>query len=104
MDHVALWMPVLILTIAEYLHELLENGDLASVAALCKLSRVVIVAVYVTVVLIIAVLRAEYRLTERAGEVINMVFAIESCDIRSSQSTSALVAEQIKSSEVIGLT
>jgi hypothetical protein len=72
---------MLVLAVAEDLNELLENGRLAAVAALCKSRRVVIVAVNVAVVFVIAVLRAEYSRAERACEVIDVVFAVEGCDI-----------------------
>lgn len=92
MDHVAFRMPMLVLTVAEYLDELLENCCLAAIAALSELRRVVIMAIYVAIMLIVAVLRPENRGAECAREVVDMVFAIESCNVRASQSSTALVA------------
>lgn len=83
---------MLVLTVAEYLDELLENCCLAAIAALSELRRVVIMAIYVAIMLIVAVLRPENRGAECAREVVDMVFAIESCNVRASQSSTALVA------------
>jgi hypothetical protein len=55
---------VLILPIAEYFHELLEDSRLAAIASLRKLSRVVVVTVDVAVMLVIAVLGAKDGRTE----------------------------------------
>lgn len=53
---------MLVLTIAEDLDELLEDGRLAAIAPLRKLGRVVVVAVDAALVLIVAV-----RCTEHCG-------------------------------------
>jgi hypothetical protein len=59
-NHVTLGMPVLVLAVAEYLDKLFEDGSLAAAAALCKLGRVVVVAVDLAIVLIVAVLGAKH--------------------------------------------
>jgi len=84
-------MPVLILPIAVYFHKLLENCCLAAIAALRKLCRIMVVAVNVTVVLIIAVLRTKYCGTQGAGKMVDVVFAVQSCDVGTAQSSAALV-------------
>lgn len=52
-------MPMLVLSIAVDLDELLEDGGLAAIAALSKLGRVVVVAVNAAFVFVVAVGRAE---------------------------------------------
>jgi hypothetical protein len=74
-------MPVLVLTVAEYFDKLLEDGIVASVTSLGKACRVVIVAEDVPIVLIVTVLRTEHGRTERAGEMLNVIFAIQRGDV-----------------------
>lgn len=69
-------MPVLILSVAVYFHELLEDSCLAAIAALRKLCRVVVVAVNVAVMLIVAILRTKYCGTQGAGKMVDVVFAV----------------------------
>lgn len=102
-DHVAFGMPMLVLAIAVDLDELLEDGCLAAVAALGKLGRVVIVAVNATFMLVVAVRGAEHGGTYRAGEVLDVVFALEGGNVRAAEGLSALVAQQVESAEVVGL-
>ena len=52
-NHVTFGMPVLIHTIAEDLHELLQDGSLTSIALLRKFGGVVVVAVYIAFVLVV---------------------------------------------------
>lgn len=94
---------MLVLPVAEDLDKLLEDGDLTPVTALGELGRVVVVTVNVAVVLIIAVLCAEYCVTERAGEVVDVILAVESRDVGASQRTSALIAQQVETSKVVCL-
>ena len=72
---------MLILPISKDFHKLLENSDLATVALLCELCRVVVVAVDVAVMLVIAVLSAEYRIAEGTSKVVDMVLAVQRCDV-----------------------
>lgn len=95
-------MPVLILSIAINLDELLENGSLTSVAALSKLSRVVIVAVNLLFVLVITVLSAENGRTHRAREVVDMIFVVKRSDVRSTKRGVALVAQETQTTKVVG--
>lgn len=94
-------MPVLILTIAEYFHELLENCGLASIAALSKLCRVMEMAINLAVMLVVAVLCPKYSGAHGARKVINMVLPIQSGDIRSSERAIAFMTYKIQPSEVI---
>lgn len=68
---------MLILTVAEYLNELLKNCCLAAVTSLSKLRRVMVMTVDLTIVFVVAVLRSKYGRTHRAGEVVDVVFAIK---------------------------
>lgn len=61
-------------------------------------------AVHLPIVLVVAVLGAKDRGAERAGEVVDVVLSVESRDVRSAQRRSALVAEQAKAAEIVGLT
>lgn len=101
-DHVALWVPVLVLAIAEDFDELLEDGRLAAVAALCELGRVVVVAVDAALVLIVAVRGAEDGGADGAGEVLDVVFAVEGGDVGAAQGLATVEAEQVEPAKVVG--
>ena len=70
-------MPVLILAISVNLDELLEYCCLTSITFLSKSSRVMIMAVYVAFMLVIAVRRPKNSGTDRASEMLNVIFALE---------------------------
>jgi len=72
-------MPVLILTIAEYFHELFENSGLASITPLRELCRIVEMAIYLAIMLVVAVLGTKDRGAYGAGEVINMILSVQGC-------------------------
>lgn len=95
-------MPVLIHAIAKNFNELLENSRLTAVALLCECGGVMVVAVDVAFVFVVRVLCAKDSGTNAAGEMLNVILAIECCDIRSTQRTTACEAQQIKASEIIG--
>lgn len=94
---------MLVLTIAEDLNELLEDGRVAAMAPLGKLSRVMEVTVDFALVLIIRILSTEYCRTYRAREVFDVIFAVQRRNVGATKSATTLVAEQIQSSKVIGL-
>ena len=94
---------MLVLSIAEDFNKLLQDGILATMTALCKAGRVMVVAVDIPIVLVVAVLSAEYGRTHRAGEVLNVVFAVEGGDVGAAQGTAASEAEEIEAAEVIRL-
>jgi hypothetical protein len=50
---------MLILTVAEYLYELLQNGIMAAMTPLCEPSGVVVVTIYISIVFVVAILGAE---------------------------------------------
>lgn len=60
--------------------------------------------VYIAFMFVVGVLSTKDSWTDRAGEMFNMVFAIESCDVGASESTTTLVAQEVQSSKVISLT
>lgn len=72
---------MLILTIAEDLNELLQNCCLTAIAPLRKLCRVMVVAVHLSIVLVVTVLRSKYCWADRACKVVDMVFPIQSRDV-----------------------
>lgn len=87
-------MPVLILTVSEYLDKLLEDGSLAATATLGVLCRIVVMAVNMSIMLVVAILSAEDSRAKRAGKVVDVVFAIEGRDVRAPKSTATLVTQQ----------
>lgn len=91
MDHIALGVPVLILPITKYFNKLFEDGSLTTIAPLSKLGRIMIVTVYAPIMFIIAILSPEDGRAERAGEMVYVVFAIESSDIGAAQGAATLV-------------
>ena len=93
MDHVALGVPVLVLTIPKDFDKLLQYGSLAAAAALGELRRVVIVTIYLTVVFVIAILRSKHCRAERAGEMVDMILVVEGRDIGPAKSSAALMAQ-----------
>lgn len=96
-------MPVLVLPVAEYLDELLEDGCLAAITPLSELGRVVVVTEHVALVLVIAVRGAEDGRTHGASEMLNVIFSIQGGDVGAPQSLAAVEAEQVEPLEVIGL-
>lgn len=56
MNHVTFGVPMLVLTVPEYLDKLLENGGLTAVTALCELGGIMVVAVDISVMFVVAVL------------------------------------------------
>ena len=61
-----------------------------------------IMAIHFAFMLVVAILRAEDGGANGASEMLNVVFAIQCCDVGASQSTSAFVAKQVKTSKIVG--
>lgn len=95
---------MLVFPISKYLNKLLQDCRLTACTSLCELSRVVIVTKHLIIMFIVAILGPKDRWTRGAGKMLYMVFSIQGGNIRSTESTSALVAEKIQPSEVINLT
>ena len=72
MDHVALWMPALIAHVAIDLDELLEDRAVAADALGRESGGEVEVAVYVVVVLVVAVVGAKGRRADGARKVFDV--------------------------------
>ena len=67
---------MLILSVPKYFDELLQYCGLAPITPLRELCRIVIVAIYLALMFVVAVLSAEYCRTDRAGEMFDVVFTI----------------------------
>jgi len=91
-NHVALGVPVLVVSVSHNLDKLLEDGGSASGAPLGKLRRVVEMAKDLTFVLIVAILGAKLRRADRAGKVVDVVLALKSRNVRSAQCATTFVA------------
>lgn len=61
-----------------------------------------VMAVDLALVLVVAVLSSKDRGTDRAGEVINMVFSLERGDVRASEGPTTLEAYEVEAREVVG--
>lgn len=94
---------MLILPIAKDLHKLLQYCSMATMTPLSKLSGIVEVAIHLALVFVVRVLRTKHRRTYRAGEMFNMILAVQSRNIRATQGTTTLMAQKIQSSEVVSL-
>jgi hypothetical protein len=92
---------MLVLAVAKYLDKLLKNRGMAAITSLGKLSRVVEMTVDLAVMFVVAVRGTEDRRAHRAGEVVDMVFAVQGCDVGRAQGLSALVAEEAQPPEVV---
>jgi hypothetical protein len=95
MDHVTFWVPMLILAISKNLNELLQDSIMTSMTSLREPSGVMIVAIYVSIMFVVAILGAEYGWTCGASKMLNMVFPIQGGDVGSTQCISARVAQKI---------
>lgn len=102
-DHIALRMPVLILTIAEDFDKLFQDRSVTTMTALGELGGVMEMAVDLAFMLVIGVLCTKYSWTHGAGEMFDMVFTLQGRDIRAAQSTTTLVTEQIQTSKIVDL-
>lgn len=63
---------------------------MAAIASLSELGRVVVMAVYLALVLVITVLSSKDGRADGAGEMLNVIFVVQSRDVGSSESASAL--------------
>ena len=69
-----------------------------------ELRAVVEMTVYLPIMFIVTILRSEYGVAERTGEMFDVVFLVESSDVGSPQRGSTRSAQQIESSKVVRLT
>jgi hypothetical protein len=92
---------MLILTVAEDFDKLFEDSRLTAVAALSEFGRVMIVAVYVSLMFIVAVLGTKDGRAYGAGKMFDVVFAVECGDVGTTEGASTCMAEQVESAEVV---
>ena len=85
------------------LYKLLQDCCLTSVASLRVLGRIMIMAIDFAFVLVVAILRAKNRWANGAGEVFNVVFPIQCCDVRAAKSTSTFIAQEIQPAKIVDL-
>lgn len=72
---------MLILAISENLYKLLQDSRLAPITPLCKLCGVMVVTKDLAIMLVITILCPKDCGAYRASEVIDVVFAVQSCDV-----------------------
>lgn len=84
MNHIALRVPMLVLAIAEDFDELFEDRGVTPVTPLGESGRIVIMTVYISFMFVVGVLSTKDCWTDGAGEMLNMIFAIEGCDVGAS--------------------
>ena len=94
---------MLILTVAEYLHELFEDRGLAPVATLCKSCRVVVVAINLPLMLVVIVFRTESCRADGACKVVDVKLSIQGRDIRPSKRPPTSKTKEVQSSKIVGL-
>ena len=58
-------------------------------------------AIHLTIVLVVTILRAKYCWTDGTGKVIDVIFVIECGDVGTSKSTITLVAYQVQPPKVV---
>lgn len=73
-------------------------------APLGKLGRIVEVTVHLVLMLVVRILRAKHCRAYGAGKVLNVVFSIQSRDVRATQGATTRVTEELQSSEVVRFT
>lgn len=86
---------MLILAIAENFNKLFENRGVAAITPLSELRGIVVVTIYIALMLIVRVLSTEHSRTNGAREVLDVIFAVQSSNIRTPKSTTAIMAKEI---------
>lgn len=94
---------MLVLAISKDLDELFQDRRMAAITSLCKAGRVMVMTVDLSSMLIVTVLGSKNRSTRRTREVIDVILPIQSCDIGTTESAIAFVADQIEAPEIIRL-
>lgn len=72
---------MLVLTVAENLNKLLQNGCTTTIASLGELGRIVVVTIDLPFVFVVAVLRAKNCWANGTGEMFDVVLLVQGCDI-----------------------
>lgn len=86
---------MLVLAISEYLDKLLQDGSLAPCTSLRETRRIVVMAIHVALMLVVAILCSKDCWADGAGEMLNVVLAIQRGNIRASKGTAACEAQKI---------
>lgn len=81
---------MLVLSIAEDFDELLQDGCLTAIAPLCKLGRIVIMAVHAALVLVVTVGSSEYGGTDGTREMLDVVLSVQRRDIGAAESLATI--------------
>ena len=68
---------MLVLAISKYLDKLLQYCRLTTIATLGELRRVMVMTIHLPIMLIVTVLRAEYRRAHRACKMVYMVLLVQ---------------------------
>ena len=76
---------------------------MTAMTALGELGGVVEMAVDLALMLVVGILRTKNGRTHGAGEMFDMVFTVQGRNIGATQGTTALVTEQIQTSEIVDL-
>lgn len=74
-------MPVLVLSIAEDLNKLFQDGGMATITLLCKLCRIMVVTIYIPFMFIIGILCSKNRGTDRTSKMFDVVLPVKRSDI-----------------------
>ena len=80
---------MLILSVAEDLDELFQDGRLTAITPLRKLGRIMVVTVDTAFVFVVAVRCAEYSGAYRAGEMLDVVLSVQRGDVRATEGLAA---------------
>jgi hypothetical protein len=72
---------MLVLPVPENLNKLLQNCRLTAIAPLRELRRIMVMAVDLSIVLVITVLRSKYCRANRAHKMVDVVFIIQGRNI-----------------------
>jgi len=83
--------------------KLLQDGRSTTGTLDSKPSRVMKVAVNLTRVFVIAILRSKDSRADRTGEMLDMKLQIQGCDVATSQSTTTFGTDKTQTPKVIGL-
>jgi hypothetical protein len=95
---------MLVLTLPENLNELFQNRGVASVATLCELCRIVVVAIHTSIMLVITVLGTKDCWAHRTSEMIYVILSVQGSNVGTTECTTALVAKEIQTSKVVRFT
>lgn len=104
MNHVAFWVPMLVLIVAIDLDKLLEDRSVTSCAADSESGGIMEVAEDFAIVFVVTILRSKNSWTRRAREMLYVELGSQGSDVTASKSTATFGAEEVKATEIIRLT